>query len=56
MKTLEVDIKNTEEHVFCKEKRKQVAEDNKNYRLCHALTEEIKTLSREKRQHAAQLK
>ena len=39
-----------------KEKRRQVAEDNKNYHLCDELTEEIKTLSTEKRQHVAKLK
>ncbi len=56
MKTLEDDIKNTEECVVYKEKRRQVAEDNKNYRLCDELTQEIGTLSREKRQYAAELK
>ncbi len=56
MKTLEDDIKNTEERVLYKEKRRQVAEDNKNYRLCDELTQEIGTLSREKRQYAAELK
>lgn len=56
MKTLEDDIKNFEERILYKEKRRQVAEDNKNYRLCDELTEEIGSLSREKRQCAAELK
>lgn len=41
MNTLEDDIKNIKERIPYKEKRRQVAEDTKNYRLCDEITEEI---------------
>lgn len=56
MKTLEDDIKNTEQRISYKVKRRQVAEDTKNYRLCDEITEEIGTLTKEKRQLEAELK
>ena len=56
MKTLEDDIKNIKEHISYKEKRRQAAEDIKNYRVCDDITEEIGSLSKESRQLAAELK
>lgn len=56
MKTLEDDIKNIKDRVSYKEKRRQVAEDMKNYRICDEITEEIGTLLKECRQLSIELK
>ena len=56
MKSLEEDIKSLGERISYKEKRRKAAEDVKNYRLCDEITEEIMSLSREKRELTAELK
>ena len=55
MKALEEDIKNIAERVSYKEKRRKAAEDTKSYRICDEITEEIASLSHEKRQLTAEL-
>lgn len=56
MKSLEDDIKNMKERTSYKEKRRQLAEESKNYRLCDEITEEIGSLSKESRQLSLELK
>ena len=55
MDVAEQDIKNIEERMSFKQKRRQMAEDIRNYRSCDELTEEIGELIKEKRQMTAEL-
>lgn len=56
MKTLEDDLKSMKERISYKQKRRQIAEETKNYRLCDDITEEIAAISKESRQLEAELK
>ncbi|XP_065907720.1 uncharacterized protein [Dysidea avara] len=50
MKRLEEDIQNLKERISYKEKRRQMAENVKNYKACDDITEEIASLSKQKRE------
>ena len=47
MKAVEEEVKHLKERMSYKEKRRQMAEDQKNYKLCDEITEEISALSKE---------
>ena len=47
MKTLEDDIKNINEQISFKQKRRQAAENSKNYLICDEITEEIGSLTKD---------
>ncbi len=55
MDVVEQDIKHIEERISYKQKRRQMAEDIRNYRACDELTEEIGDLIKEKRQMTTEL-
>ena len=55
MSVLEQDIKNIEDRISYKQKRRQVAEDTRNYRACDELTEEIGELMKNKRELTQEL-
>ncbi len=55
MDIVEQDIQNIDERISFKQKRRQMAEDIRNYRSCDDLTEEIGELIKEKRQMTAEL-
>ncbi len=56
MKTIEDEIKHLKEHTSYKEKRRQMAEDQINYKLCDEITEEISAISKECRPLELELK
>lgn len=47
MKTIEEEVKHLKERMSYKEKRRQMSEDQRNYKLCDEITEEISALSKE---------
>ena len=56
MKTVEEEIKHLKERMTYKEKRRQMSEDQRNYKLCDEITEEISALSKECRVLELELK
>ena len=56
MKTVEDEIKHLKDRMSYKEKRRQMAEDQRNYKFCDDITEEISALSKECRTLELELK
>ena len=55
MKTLEDDIKNINERISFKQERRQAAANSKNYLICDEITEEIGSLTKDRRLLEAEL-
>lgn len=55
MKALEEEVKNIKERISYKEKRREMAENIKNYKNCDDLTEEISSLSKQRRELESEL-
>jgi len=55
MKALEEKIKNVQDQISYKEKRRQMAENIKNYKNCDELTEEIAELCKKRRENENEL-
>ena len=55
MKALEEEITNIKDRISYKEKRREMAENIKNYKNCDDLTEEISSLSKQRREFESEL-